>query len=65
MLFDSTFPCYLTTFSGKKCLSGKVICPFFCPAYRNSSVLDILAQSSVLRITLEGNIGACNSVTVE
>jgi hypothetical protein len=33
-----TFPCYLTTFSGKKCLSGKVICVFFCPAYRNSSV---------------------------
>jgi hypothetical protein len=26
MLFDLTFPCYLTTFSGKKCLSGKVIC---------------------------------------
>jgi hypothetical protein len=29
MLFDLTFPCYLTTFSGKKCLSGKVICAFF------------------------------------
>jgi hypothetical protein len=26
MLFDLTFPCYVTTFSGKKCLSGKVIC---------------------------------------
>jgi hypothetical protein len=33
-----TFPCYLTTFSGKKCLSGKVICAFFCPAYRSSPV---------------------------
>jgi hypothetical protein len=28
-----------TTFSGKKCLSGKVICAFFCPAYRSSPVL--------------------------
>jgi hypothetical protein len=36
MLFDLTFPCYLTTYSGKKCLSGKVICAFFCPAYRSS-----------------------------
>jgi hypothetical protein len=39
MLFDLTFPCYLTTFSGKKCLSGKVICAFSCPAYRSSPVL--------------------------
>jgi hypothetical protein len=38
MLFDLTFPCYLTTFSGKKCLSGKVICVFF-PAHRSSPVL--------------------------
>jgi hypothetical protein len=41
MLFDLTFPCYLTTFSGKKCLSGKVIFfrpAFFCPAYRSSPV---------------------------
>jgi hypothetical protein len=29
MLFDLTFPRYLTTFRGKKCLSGKVICAFF------------------------------------
>jgi hypothetical protein len=29
MLFDLTFPCYLTTFSGKTCLSGKVVCAFF------------------------------------
>jgi hypothetical protein len=29
MLFDLTFPCYLTSLSGKKCLSGKVICAFF------------------------------------
>jgi hypothetical protein len=41
MLFDLTFPCYLTTFSEKKCLSGKVICAFFCPAYRSSPVLAI------------------------
>jgi hypothetical protein len=38
MLFDLTFPCYLTTFSGKKCLSGKVVCAFFGPAYRSSPV---------------------------
>jgi hypothetical protein len=38
MLFELTFPCYLTTFSGRKCLSGKVICAFFCPAYRSSPV---------------------------
>jgi hypothetical protein len=38
MLFDLTFPCCLTTFSGKKCLSGKVICVFFWPAYRSSPV---------------------------
>jgi hypothetical protein len=31
MLFDLTFSCYLTTFNGKKCLSGKVICAFFVP----------------------------------
>jgi hypothetical protein len=31
MLFDLTFPCYLTAISGKKCLSGKVICAFFVP----------------------------------
>jgi hypothetical protein len=31
MLFDLTFPCYLTTFSGEKCLSGKVICAFSVP----------------------------------
>jgi hypothetical protein len=29
MLFDLTFPCYLTIFSGKWRLSGKVICAFF------------------------------------
>jgi hypothetical protein len=28
----------LTIFSGEKCLSGKVICAFFCPAYRSSPV---------------------------
>jgi hypothetical protein len=39
MLFDLTFPCYLTTFSGKRCLSGKVIFAFFCPAFRSSLVL--------------------------
>jgi hypothetical protein len=38
MLFDLTIPCNLKTFSGKKCLSGKVICAFFCPAYRTSPV---------------------------
>jgi hypothetical protein len=42
MLFDLTFPCYLTTFSGKKFLSGKVICAFFCPAYRSSPVPKML-----------------------
>jgi hypothetical protein len=31
MLFDLTSPCYLTTFSGKMCLSGKLICAFFVP----------------------------------
>jgi hypothetical protein len=39
MLFDLTFPCHLTSFSGKRCLSGNVICAFFCPAYRSSPVL--------------------------
>jgi hypothetical protein len=38
MLFDLNLPCYLTTFSGKKSLSGKVICAYFCPAYRSSPV---------------------------
>jgi hypothetical protein len=50
MLFDLTFPCYLTTFSGKKCLSGKVICAFFCPAYRSSTVQN---KSSKRRIRLD------------
>jgi hypothetical protein len=31
MLCDLTFLCYVTTFSGKKCLIGKVICAFFVP----------------------------------
>jgi hypothetical protein len=39
MLFALIFPCYLTTFSGKKRLSGKVICAFSWPAYRSSPVL--------------------------
>jgi hypothetical protein len=43
MLFELTFPCYLTTFSGKKCLSGKVICAFF-PAYRSSPVFLFVSQ---------------------
>jgi hypothetical protein len=38
MLFDWTFPCYFKTFGEKKCLSGKVICAIFCPAYRSSPV---------------------------
>jgi hypothetical protein len=38
MLFDLTFPCYLTILSGKKCLSGKVIFAFFCFAYRSSPI---------------------------
>jgi hypothetical protein len=37
-VFDLTCPCYLTTFCGEMCLSGKVICAFFCPAYRSSPV---------------------------
>jgi hypothetical protein len=41
MLFDLNFPCYLTTFSGKKCISGTVICAFFCPAYRSSPVFKL------------------------
>jgi hypothetical protein len=40
MLFDLTFPCCLTTFSGKKRLSGKVICVFG-PAYQSSPVASI------------------------
>jgi hypothetical protein len=47
MLFDLTFLCYLTTFSGKKCLSGKIICAFFGPAYRSSPVLRIKPISRV------------------
>jgi hypothetical protein len=31
MVFDLTFPYYLTMLSGKKCLSGKIICAFFVP----------------------------------
>jgi hypothetical protein len=31
MLFDLTSPCYLTTFMGKKCLSGKVNSDFLFP----------------------------------
>jgi hypothetical protein len=38
MLFDLTFPCYLTTFSGEKCLNGNLVCAFYCPAYRSSPV---------------------------
>jgi hypothetical protein len=47
MLFDLTFPCYLTTFSGKKCLSGKIICAFFCPAYRSSPALQFTVLLNV------------------
>jgi hypothetical protein len=31
MLFDLTFPCYLTTFSGKKCLAGRLSVLLFVP----------------------------------
>jgi hypothetical protein len=31
MLFDLTFPCYLTTLSGKKCLSGRLSVLSFVP----------------------------------
>jgi hypothetical protein len=44
MLFDLTIPCYLKTFSGKKRPSGKVICAFFCPAYRSSPVIKALRR---------------------
>jgi hypothetical protein len=43
MLFDLAFPCYLTKNSGKKCLSGKVIC-FFFPAYRSFPVVGIQGE---------------------
>jgi hypothetical protein len=43
MLFDLTFPCYLTTFSGKKCLSGKVICAFFAP------LIEVLLYNHLLK----------------
>jgi hypothetical protein len=49
MLFDLTFPCYLTTYSGKKCLSGKIICAFFCPAYRSSPVDEYVFLNGVPR----------------
>jgi hypothetical protein len=38
MLFDLNFPSNLTTFSGKKCLCGKVFSVLFFPAYRSSPV---------------------------
>jgi hypothetical protein len=41
MLFDLTFPCYLTTFSGKKCLSGEVICAIFSP------IIEVLLYRSI------------------
>jgi hypothetical protein len=54
MLFDLTFPCYLTTFSGEKCLSGKFICAFFCPAYRNSPVYKDITEED--QITSYNNV---------
>jgi hypothetical protein len=51
MPFDLTFPCYLTTISGKKILSGKVICAFFCPAYRSSPVF-YRAFACLIRIVI-------------
>jgi hypothetical protein len=65
MLFDLTFPCYLTTFSGKKCLSGKVICAIFWPAYRSSPVnlcqMEVDAKLSCLRLLGEepGGLRSC------
>jgi hypothetical protein len=58
MLFDLSFPCYLTTFSGKKCLSGKVICAFCFPAYRSSPVVafgvTIYSRTSISGTVLSG-----------
>jgi hypothetical protein len=34
------FPCYLTTISGKKWPSGKVIFAILCPDYRSSTVVN-------------------------
>jgi hypothetical protein len=55
MLFDLIFPGYLTSFSGEKCLSGKVICAFVCPAYQGSPVPKNL---KLLRCGLNSEAGA-------
>jgi hypothetical protein len=47
MLFDLTFPCYLTTFRGKKYLSGKVICAFFVP------LIEVLLYNVFVRLLVE------------
>jgi hypothetical protein len=57
MLFDLNFPCYLTTFSGKKCVMGKVICAFFCAAYRSSPV-GIKRKSANIDVPVRGATSA-------
>jgi hypothetical protein len=51
MLFDLTFPCSLTTFSGKKCISGKVICAIFVP------LIEVLLYVVLARSYSVENIG--------
>jgi hypothetical protein len=51
MLFDLTFPCYLTTFSGKSVLSGKV-CAFFLSCLSKFSCINLqihLAGPTILQ----------------
>jgi hypothetical protein len=54
MLFDNPL-------SVKKCLSGKVICAFFGPAYRSSPVMSIDSQESKIKNLLLVN---CNVKSV-
>jgi hypothetical protein len=51
MLFDLTFPCYLTLFIGKKCLSGKVICAFFVPLIEIIQYFQIYAPAHLNLLT--------------
>jgi hypothetical protein len=48
MLLDLTFPRYLTTFSGKKGLSGKVICAFLSRLSKFSCIYEGLVELPVV-----------------
>jgi hypothetical protein len=53
MLFDLSFSCYLTTFSGKKCQAGR-LSVLFLSRYRSSPVIKTHSEEAIMVCTSKG-----------